>query len=120
MLFTTSIKLFPNRIPFPDIRAICDPSSPDVTGRTLEALGLISQTANRVEIREDILERAKASSEQAIRYLITTHEPIGAALDLVGGAANMSTPQATCYAAWRINTISVHRSKLRLILRYSC
>lgn len=34
-------KLFLNQIPFSDMDSLCDPSSPDVTGRVLEALGLL-------------------------------------------------------------------------------
>lgn len=35
-------KLFLNQIPFSDMDSLCDPSSPDVTGRVLEALGLLN------------------------------------------------------------------------------
>ena len=34
-------KLFLNQIPFSDMDSLCDPSSPDVAGRVLEALGLL-------------------------------------------------------------------------------
>ena len=35
-------KLFLNEIPFADMGALCDPSTPDIAGRVLEALGLVS------------------------------------------------------------------------------
>ncbi|MEW6055824.1 MAG: squalene--hopene cyclase [Bdellovibrionota bacterium] len=34
-------KLFLNQIPFSDMDSLCDPSSPDVTARVLEALGIL-------------------------------------------------------------------------------
>ncbi|HRK02047.1 MAG TPA: squalene--hopene cyclase, partial [Oligoflexia bacterium] len=34
-------KIFLNEIPFSDMDSLCDPSSPDVTGRVLEALGIL-------------------------------------------------------------------------------
>ena len=35
-------KTFLNQIPFSDMDSLCEPSSPDVTGRVLEALGLLN------------------------------------------------------------------------------
>jgi squalene-hopene/tetraprenyl-beta-curcumene cyclase len=40
-------KLFLNSIPFSDMDSLCDPSSPDVTGRVLEALGLMNDPKYR-------------------------------------------------------------------------
>lgn len=89
---------------------MCDPSSPNVTGRILEALGLISQTAKIVTIRENILQRAKVSSERAIQYLIFPQEPTGAwfgrwGCNYIYGTSNVlcglanhhdSSPQVQC------------------------
>ena len=35
-------RVFLNQIPFSDMDSLCDPSSPDVTGRVLEALGVLA------------------------------------------------------------------------------
>lgn len=39
-------RVFLNDIPFSDMDSLCDPSSPDVTGRVLEALGLLADPAD--------------------------------------------------------------------------
>ncbi|KAK7972540.1 hypothetical protein PG988_006674 [Apiospora saccharicola] len=54
--------LWLNRIPFSDMDALCDPSSADVTGRILEAFGLMQRLAARGEFLNsrtfDLLGRA--------------------------------------------------------------
>ena len=57
--------VFLNNHPFSDMGAFCDPSSPDVTGRALEALGLLNRKAYQ-----------KVCS-RAIRYLRGTQESEG-------------------------------------------
>ena len=39
-------RLYLNQIPFSDMDSLCDPSSPDVTGRVLEALGILDDPSN--------------------------------------------------------------------------
>ncbi len=57
-------RLFLNEIPFSDMDSLCDPSSPDVTGRVLEALGIAGDAG------DDAIERALA-------YLRRAQEPEG-------------------------------------------
>jgi squalene-hopene/tetraprenyl-beta-curcumene cyclase len=57
--------LFLNEIPFSDMDSLCDPSSPDVTGRVLEALGLLGNRRHRAAIR------------RAVAYLRASQEPEG-------------------------------------------
>jgi squalene-hopene/tetraprenyl-beta-curcumene cyclase len=54
-----------NRIPFSDMDSLCDPSTPDVTGRVLEALGAVGGR-----------EHAKAI-DRGVAYLRRTQEPQG-------------------------------------------
>ncbi len=58
-------RLFLNEIPFSDMDSLCDPSSPDVTGRVLEALGLLGDPADAPACR------------RALAYLRRAQEPEG-------------------------------------------
>ncbi len=55
---------FLNEIPFSDMDSLCDPSSPDVTGRVLEALGIVGLAGGEPVAR-------------ALRYLKGAQEPEG-------------------------------------------
>jgi squalene-hopene/tetraprenyl-beta-curcumene cyclase len=57
-------KTFLNEIPFSDMDSLCDPSSPDVTGRVLEALAISGETGGSVVSR-------------ALAYLRREQEPEG-------------------------------------------
>jgi squalene-hopene/tetraprenyl-beta-curcumene cyclase len=58
-------QLYLNEIPFSDMDSLCDPSTPDIVGRVLEALGLLSDP------------RYQASCAHGIAYLRKTQEPEG-------------------------------------------
>jgi squalene-hopene/tetraprenyl-beta-curcumene cyclase len=58
-------KLFLNQIPFSDMDSLCDPSSPDVAGRVLEALGILDDPAHGEACR------------RGIEYLRRSQEPEG-------------------------------------------
>jgi len=58
-------KLFLNEIPFSDMASLCDPSTPDIVGRVLEALGLLDDPKYR-----DVCARGLA-------YLRSSQEPEG-------------------------------------------
>lgn len=71
-------KIFLNKIPFSDMDSPCDPSSADVTGRVLEAFGLLDRISLDVKIKEDLMRRMRFACESAIIYLASTQEPTGA------------------------------------------
>jgi squalene-hopene/tetraprenyl-beta-curcumene cyclase len=58
-------RVFLNEIPFSDMDSLCDPSTPDVTGRVLEALGVLDDRRHR------------AASRRGIAYLRRTQEKEG-------------------------------------------
>lgn len=58
-------KLFLNQIPFSDMDSLCDPSSPDVTGRVLEALGMLNDP------------RFKMVCDRGVEYLRKSQEHAG-------------------------------------------
>jgi squalene-hopene/tetraprenyl-beta-curcumene cyclase len=56
-------RLFLNQIPFSDMDSLCDPSSPDVAGRVLEALGVLGVGRHRAACRRG-LAYLRASQEK--------------------------------------------------------
>jgi squalene-hopene/tetraprenyl-beta-curcumene cyclase len=66
--------LFLNKIPFSDMNAVCDPSWADVTGRVLEAFGMLLQSSHKEKIRDNLLPRIKLSSARAIEFLASTNQ----------------------------------------------
>ncbi|WP_394849202.1 squalene--hopene cyclase [Pendulispora brunnea] len=58
-------KLFLNDIPFSDMDSLCDPSTPDIVGRILEALGILGDR------------RYEAACARGIEYLRKNQEPEG-------------------------------------------
>lgn len=72
-------RLWLNLIPFSDMNALCDPSTADVTGRILEAFGLIIQTAQKgVEYSNPrTMRKIMSASERAVAYLAYNQEPSG-------------------------------------------
>ena len=71
-------KLFLNKIPFSDMGALCDPSTADVTGRVLEAFGLLHKASDRVKVDGHLLNRTRKAAGRAIKYLATVQESSGA------------------------------------------
>ncbi|KAL9099988.1 MAG: hypothetical protein Q9163_004583 [Psora crenata] len=81
-------KLFLNKIPFCDMNNLCDPSSADVTGRVLEAFGLMAHTSYHEHVDPSLLSRITNASDRAITYLAQTQESCG-----------------TWYGRWGVNYI---------------
>lgn len=70
--------LFFDKIPFSDMGALCDPSCADITGRIIEALGLIMARAPEKNDQTAHLYLAiRAACARAINYLADTQEPDG-------------------------------------------
>ncbi|KAL3482119.1 terpenoid cyclases/protein prenyltransferase alpha-alpha toroid [Aspergillus californicus] len=72
--------LFMNKLPFSDMDCLSDPATADVTGRVVEAFGLI--LASRATTTEDIpaafLDRVRAAVKAATTFLSACQEPTGA------------------------------------------
>ena len=58
--------------------SLCDPSTADVTGRILEAFGLVFKHTKQGYINEALLIRMNTASRHGIKYLQSTKEPTGA------------------------------------------
>ena len=71
-------KLFLNKIPFSDMDSLCDPSTADVTGRILEAFGLVKKHSKQFYVDEDLSKRMSTACRLGIKYLGSTQEPTGA------------------------------------------
>ncbi|GFG16115.1 squalene--hopene cyclase [Aspergillus udagawae] len=72
--------LFLNKIPFSDMDSLCDPSSADVTGRVLEAFGLLvfqSPDSACARISSELLSQILRASDRAIEYLARNQESNG-------------------------------------------
>ena len=69
---------FLNKIPFSDMDSLCDPSTADVTGRILEAFGLVFKHTKHGYIDEALLNRMNTASRHGIEYLQSVQEPTGA------------------------------------------
>ncbi|KAL4880760.1 terpenoid cyclases/protein prenyltransferase alpha-alpha toroid [Aspergillus karnatakaensis] len=73
-------KLFFNKIPFSDMDSMCDPSTADVTGRILEAFGLVFQLGSENPaylVTDSVATRMKASVSKGIKYLAREKERFG-------------------------------------------
>ncbi|KNG85063.1 prenyltransferase and squalene oxidase repeat protein [Aspergillus nomiae NRRL 13137] len=90
-------RLFLNKIPFSDMESLCDPSTPDVTGRTIECLGMLrdllmlpaenpgkgekygySDGESDAAADPQLLKTINSACARAIPYLIRTQEATGA------------------------------------------
>ena len=70
-------KFFLNKIPFSDMDALCDPSTVDVTGRVLEALGLMIKSKREKYGTLGLFERVDLACKNAITYLASIQDTIG-------------------------------------------
>ncbi|KAN0083247.1 Terpenoid cyclases/protein prenyltransferase alpha-alpha toroid [Elaphomyces granulatus] len=95
-------KFFLNKIPFSDMNSLCDPSSADVTGRVLEAFGLLIQTPYKKHVSPDLIDRILLSTTRAITYLASTQEPTGAWYGRWGSNYIYGTSNTLCALAYWI------------------
>jgi squalene-hopene/tetraprenyl-beta-curcumene cyclase len=77
-------KTFLNEIPFSDMDSLCDPSTPDIVGRVLEALGLLQDR------------RYDAVCARGIEYLRRSQEPEGSWFGRWGVAYVYGTSNVLC------------------------
>lgn len=59
------------------MNALCDPSTPDVTGQILEAFGQMIYTAREENIDPDLIACIRAVSQHGIAYLAHAQESTG-------------------------------------------
>lgn len=93
-------KLFLNKIPFSDMDSLCDPSTADITGRILEAFGLMIHTSRQEHIDPVLLDGITAASERAIAYLASTQESTGAWYGRWGSNYIYGTSNVLCGLAY--------------------
>lgn len=76
-------KLFLNRIPFSDMDSLCDPSTPDIVGRVLEAFGMFQIAVTQIEQSsrrplQTLLQRVGVACNRGISFLQGSQEINGA------------------------------------------
>lgn len=99
--------LYLNKIPFSDMGGLCDPSSPDVSGHVLEALGLFLAVNSRHKSQNmprKFINRVVSASRRAIYYLSATQEPFGAWYGRWGCNYIYGTSAALCGLAYFIGS----------------
>lgn len=70
--------LWLNKIPFSDMDCLCDPATADITGRVLEAWGLILEYgATEKGLSSDLIARIHHSADRAVAFLEATQESFG-------------------------------------------
>ncbi|MCJ1462032.1 hypothetical protein MMC07_000632 [Pseudocyphellaria aurata] len=66
--------LYLNKIPFSDMDALCDPSTPDVTGHVVDALGVLIHNEN---VNDDLRKHLRVAAERGISFIAAAQEPMG-------------------------------------------
>lgn len=72
-------KLWLNRLPFADMKSLCDPSTADVTGRIIESLGMFLQLSEQQDsqIQPGLEKAIHHANSRAIAYLQQEQEANG-------------------------------------------
>ncbi|RAL11209.1 terpene cyclase/mutase family protein [Aspergillus homomorphus CBS 101889] len=96
-------KLFLNKIPFSDMDSLCDTSCPDITGRILEAFGLLMQTPDKTNTVMHIYPQLRLACHRAIGYLASTQESNGSWFGRWGCNYIYGTSHALCGLAYHSN-----------------
>ncbi|OGM49454.1 hypothetical protein ABOM_001646 [Aspergillus bombycis] len=96
-------KLFLNKIPFSDMDSLCDTSCADITGRILEAFGLMilraPEKGNASQLCQ-LFPAIRAACRRAIQYLASTQEPNGSWFGRWGCNYIYGTSHALCGLAY--------------------
>ncbi|OOG00840.1 hypothetical protein ASPCADRAFT_511717 [Aspergillus carbonarius ITEM 5010] len=86
-------KLFLNKIPFSDMDSLCDTSCADITGRILEAFGLMMTHDSE---KSGLSPMLRAACTRGVTYLASTQEASGAWLGRWGCNYVYGTSHALC------------------------
>ena len=101
-------RLWLNRIPFSDMDSLCDPSSADVTGRILEAFGLMLKISQKTHVDPEIIHRISYACERGIHYLAITQETTGSWYGRWGSNYIYGTSNVLCGLQYFRGRESVH------------
>ena len=87
-------KEFLNKLPFSDMDSLCDPSTPDVTGRIIECFGIMLSGHNGFTLGYSLAAQLQASCKRAIAYLLACQEANGTwrgrwAINYIYGSSNV-------------------------------
>lgn len=95
-------KLFLNKIPFSDMDSLCDTSCADITGRIMEAFGLLIRRVPDKDSSQlfQLLPAIRAACRRGIRYLASTQEANGAWFGRWGCNYIYGTSHALCGLAY--------------------
>lgn len=93
-------KLWLNKVPFSDMDALCDPSSADVTGRILEAFGLMIHFSQNEYVEPKILDDISFACDQGIKYLCQEQGADGAWYGRWGSNYIYGTSNVMCGLAY--------------------
>ena len=93
-------KLFLNRIPFSDMDSLLDSSTADVTGRILEAYGLLLQISRTVRVPDSLVSKIGLACHRGINYLARTQSSDGSWYGRWGSNYIYGTSNALCGLAY--------------------
>ncbi|KAE8353390.1 squalene cyclase [Aspergillus coremiiformis] len=102
-------RLFLNKIPFSDMDSLCDTSCADITGRILEAFGLMMQRTRFHPMLSDACQRG-------IKYLASVQEPNGSWFGRWGCNYIYGTSHALCGLAYFHEADPLVRPALRWLI----
>lgn len=97
-------KLFLNKIPFSDMDSLLDPSTADVTGRILEAFGLLRHVSSKVKVPEELLKEIDLACNHGVKYLASTQEQSGAWYGRWGANYIYGTSNAVCSLVYYVDS----------------
>lgn len=99
-------KLFLNKIPFSDMDSLLDPSSADVTGRILEAFGLLRNISSNssVQVPKELLKKVDLACHRGIKYLACTQERNGSWYGRWGTNYIYGTSNVVCGLAYHTDS----------------
>ena len=95
-------KLFLNKIPFSDMDSLLDPSTADVTGRILEAYGLLLHLSRTVSVPNSLVQKINLACHRGINYLARTQSSNGSWYGRWGSNYIYGTSNVLCGLSYHI------------------
>ncbi|KAJ5787833.1 hypothetical protein N7457_002823 [Penicillium paradoxum] len=100
-------KMFLNKIPFSDMGSLCDASCADITGRILEAFGLMMWGSSEKTSADKLLPALDAACARGLHYLASTQDPNGSWYGRWGCNYIYGTSNALCGLAYFVQQSQV-------------